>query len=277
MEGKRYRMDKSLKLLVLALLISVNVYAAPPQRQATYTSGEVISSSDVTANENVIYNYLQAGVDTYSDNTIVNADINTAANIQSDKLNLTAINQNIANTGTFANTGNATVTGTLTVSSTVTANSVTYATLPAGAIAMWGTNTAPDGWLICDGTAVSRTTYSGLFAVIGTTYGTGDGSTTFNLPNVKGKNVIGRDSSIAAFDTLAETGGEQTHTMTTAELVAHTHDLSLKSVNSGGTAQIPQDSDGTGATTTDTTASTGSSTAFNVLDPYIILNFIIKY
>jgi microcystin-dependent protein len=54
---------------------------------------------------------------------------------------------------------------------------------PTGVVAMWSGSSAPTGWLECDGSAVSRTTYSGLFAIIGTRYGTGDGSSTFNLPN----------------------------------------------------------------------------------------------
>lgn len=269
-------MDKLIKIVAL-LLIPSFAFAAPPTRQATYTSGEVIASADVTANENAIYNYLQAGVDTYADGTIVNADINSAANIQSDKLNLTSVNQNILNTGTFSNTGNTTVTGTLTVSSTASVNGVTYATLPAGVIVSWGTTTAPNGWLKCDGSAVSRTTYSGLFSVISTTFGAGDGSTTFNLPNIKAKNIIGHDSTNTKFDTMGETGGEETHTLTTTEMPAHTHDLPLRSTNSGGTALTPQDSDGSGASETDTTASTGGGAAHNVLDPYISLTFIIKY
>lgn len=57
---------------------------------------------------------------------------------------------------------------------------------PSGSIMMFGTSTAPDGWMVCDGTAVSRTTYSALFSAIGTTWGAGDGSTTFNLPDSRG-------------------------------------------------------------------------------------------
>lgn len=165
------RIMKKIFVLSLLFLFSSQSFASPPTRQNTYTSGEVISSTEVTANEDAIYNYLQAGVDTFADGTIVNTDINSSANIQSEKLNLTSINQNIANTGTFGNTGNATVTGTLTVTSTATVNGVTYATLPAGVVMAWTTTTAPDGWLLCDGSAVSRTTYSGLFTVISTTYG----------------------------------------------------------------------------------------------------------
>lgn len=110
--------------IALIFLFPSVCQAAPPTRQATYTSGQTILSADVTANENALFNYLQAGVDTFSDGTIVNADISSSANIQSDKLNLTSIAQNIANTGTLTNTGNATVTGTLSVSSTLTAGAI---------------------------------------------------------------------------------------------------------------------------------------------------------
>ena len=94
---------------------------------------------------------------------------------------------------------------------------------PVGEVTMWTTNTAPTGWLVCDGSAISRTTYSGLFAVIGTVYGAGDGSTTFNLPNLKGRVVVGRDSADADWDTLGETRGSKTHTLVASEMPSHTH------------------------------------------------------
>ena len=59
--------------------------------------------------------------------------------------------------------------------------------LPPGLISLFGGTTAPNGWLMCDGSAVSRTTYAALFDVLGTSYGAGDGSTTFNLPNFSDK------------------------------------------------------------------------------------------
>lgn len=71
---------------------------------------------------------------------------------------------------------------------------------------LWFTDTAPSGWLICDGSAVSRTTYADLFAVIGTTYGAGDSSTTFNIPNFKGNTPVGKADS-GEFDTLGNTYG----------------------------------------------------------------------
>jgi hypothetical protein len=87
---------------------------------------------------------------------------------------------------------------------------------PAGAVVMYagGTGTLPAGYLVCDGAAVSRTTYAALFAAIGLTYGSGDGSTTFNLPNFKGRVPVGRDPLDPSFDGMGETGGEKTHVLT---------------------------------------------------------------
>lgn len=82
--------------LLIFVLISSNCYAAAPVRQSSYATNTTILSSDVTNNENVIFNYLQAGVDTYADGSIVNADIASSANIQSDKLNLASIGQSMA-------------------------------------------------------------------------------------------------------------------------------------------------------------------------------------
>lgn len=88
-----------------------------------------------------------------------------------------------------------------------------------GFICMYGGTTAPNGFLVCDGSAVSRTTYSELFSSIGTSYGAGDGSTTFNLPDLTGKVVIGVSSSY----TLGDTGGEESHVLLDTELPAHVH------------------------------------------------------
>lgn len=84
---------------------------------------------------------------------------------------------------------------------------ITGDTLPIGAIVPYGSATAPTNWLVCDGSAVSRTTYAELFAVIGTSFGSGDGSTTFNLPNLKGRVAVGQDTNDTDFDTIGETAG----------------------------------------------------------------------
>ena len=95
---------------------------------------------------------------------------------------------------------------------------VTGDTLPIGAIVPYGSTTAPTNWLVCDGSAISRTTYAELFAVIGTSFGVGDGSTTFNLPNLKGKVAVGQDTNDTDFDTIGEIGGSK-------ELQAHNHEI----------------------------------------------------
>lgn len=80
-------------------------------------------------------------------------------------------------------------------------------TLPIGIILPLSSDTIPEGYLLCDGSEISRTTYSTLFSVIGTTYGAGDGSTTFNIPDLQGKVPVGQDSEDTDFDALGETGG----------------------------------------------------------------------
>lgn len=98
-QSQGYNIVRMALLIVLFLnlvLISGDAIASPPVRQNTYVSDQLISSNDVSANEDVIFNYLQAGVDTYKDNTIVNDDIAASANIQSDKLNLGSIGQLLA-------------------------------------------------------------------------------------------------------------------------------------------------------------------------------------
>lgn len=93
--------------------------------------------------------------------------------------------------------------------------------MEVGCIYMYGGSVAPSGFLLCDGSAVSRTTYSELFSVIGTTYGVGDGSTTFNLPLMEGRVVIGVSGSYA----LGTTGGTESVTLTEEELPAHYHTI----------------------------------------------------
>jgi microcystin-dependent protein len=83
--------------------------------------------------------------------------------------------------------------------------------VPAGAIVDWPGSTAPSGWLLCQGQAVSRTTYAALFAVCGTTFGIGDGSSTFNLPNPKGRVVVGLDAAQTEFNTLGKKAGANSH------------------------------------------------------------------
>ncbi len=100
---------------------------------------------------------------------------------------------------------------------------------PTGVVNAFAGSAAPTGWLLCDGTAVSRATYAALFTLIGTAYGAGDGTTTFNLPNLKGRVPAGRDAAQTEFDVLGETGGAKTHALSIAELASHQHNITAYS------------------------------------------------
>lgn len=149
---------------------------------------------------------------------------------------------------------------------------------PVGSISLFAGTTAPNGWLICDGSAVSRTDYANLFSVIGTTYGTGDGSTTFNIPNLKGKVPVGLDSSDTSFDTIGETGGEKTHTLSIDEMPSHVHQTDkYYNTDQGGNNFYGSNATGSKVTTANGMVAAGGGQAHNNLQPYIVMNYIISY
>ena len=174
----------------------------------------------------------------------------------------------------------------------------------AGQIIMYAGSTAPTGWLLCNGQAVSRTTYATLFTIIGTTYGPGDGSTTFNVPDFRDRVGVG----VGTTYNLNDTGGESTHTLDTTEIPAHTHgsktltgqariqaESALNTVNminsvsgivgrstssSGyytisGRTSINNQYDILTVTATHEHTSVGGSGAHNNMQPYIGINYII--
>ena len=176
---------------------------------------------------------------------------------------------------------------------------------PVGSIIMYGAAAAPTNWLLCDGSAVNRTTYADLFSAIGTTYGAGNGSSTFNVPNLQGVFPAGYDggSSYA----LAATGGATTDTptlsgtnagttLTSSQIPAHTHGGVTTGWPSGswtggtGATQTAIDASGlsvasgsvnlslenTGGGSSHTHTWTGTSSAVDILPPYLVFNYIIK-
>lgn len=94
---------------------------------------------------------------------------------------------------------------------------------PTASITAYAGNTAPNGWLLCQGQAVSRTMYAKLFAIIGTMYGVGDSSTTFNIPDLRSRTIVGLDNNDTDFASSGKAGGEKNHTLTVPELAAHGH------------------------------------------------------
>lgn len=168
------------------------------------------------------------------------------------------------------------------------------ANVPTGAVFPYAGDSAPSGFLLCDGSAVSRTTYSALFAIVGETYGVGDGSTTFNLPDLGGRVPAGKEASATRLtsgvsgvdgETLGATGGSQAmhqhnHGVTDG---GHTHAMNtlLNAVGGAAAGYTLQGSGGGGLTTASATTgisinNAGSGSSQNV-QPTIVLNYVIKH
>ncbi len=151
-------------------------------------------------------------------------------------------------------------------------------TLPIGSIVAFASDTIPNGWLLCDGSVVSRATYSELFNAIGLSY-VEEGyewqdEERFPLPNAKGRTLVGKDSTDTDFNKLGKTSGEKTHTLTVDEIPSHKHSMNFGD-SAGG--------DGSGFVYSSTSGNnnvfmleTGGGQAHNNLQPSLTLNYIIK-
>lgn len=219
-------------LLSVFLLISTNALASPPQRQNVYVPGDLILSSDVSENENVIFNYLQAGVDTIADGSVVNADIASNANIQPEKINLTAISQNIANTGTLSNTGNVTITGNLTVTGSTTTGSLNL--LPTGMIIMWNSTVAsiPSGWELADGTCSSTCPdLRDKFIVGAKQDDSGVAKTNYTGSLTQNGGSVNHTHSVSGNTSAPTTGGDAAGSGSSGSNATHIHTISITSGN----------------------------------------------
>ena len=179
---------------------------------------------------------------------------------------------------TAATTGNIaqfTATGTIEDSGQ-TVSSI----IPAGGIMPYAGTLAPSGWLLCGGQEVSRTANSALFSAIGTTFGSGDGSSTFNVPDLRDRFPLGdKDQGqtdaerVSNFSTeRGSTGGSDEHQLTVAEMPSHSHGLDLDSNYERNGGNTSSDFAGTDTQTGDT----GGDQAHNNMPPFLALNYIIK-
>lgn len=160
-------------------------------------------------------------------------------------------------------------------------------TTPPGIVSPFAGAAAPSGYLLCDGSAVSRAIYDDLFAVIGTTFGAGDGSTTFNVPNLEGRTVFGIDDANLSFDTRGELGGNTSHSHTLSD------DGWARIYVNGTTGDVEMDFVGTAGWTSTRAAATtlagsggnsnpggaeldGATDVASHLPPYMALHYVIK-
>ena len=162
--------------------------------------------------------------------------------------------------------------------------------IPTATIIPWSDSSVPTGFLECNGAAVSRSTYSALFAIISTTYGAGDGATTFNLPDLQDNCCVGKSGTKA----LASTGGANTvtstgnvsgttgnHSLSTAELASHSHpDGAGGRPNAQGNYEkarsVPSSSTGSGTAHSHNMSANFVGDATSVLQPFLTVLYIIK-
>lgn len=161
--------------------------------------------------------------------------------------------------------------------------------VPAGSVIFFASTGAPDGYLQGYGQAVSRSTYDDLFAAIGTAFGSGDGSTTFNLPDCRGRVIAGEDDMGGSSanrltnqsgglngDTLGDTGGAETHTLTVAQVPSLTVSVPYYTTNSSGSTELLT-GDSTATQQDSLSLSTsGGGGAHNNVQPTIVMGCIVK-
>ena len=248
-----------------------------------------------------------ASVNTFTANTLtastltatsITTSILAATDVSTSLLTATSITTSVIDASSITVTGNVSAAEYYGDGSNL--SGVSTDSIPSGAVFPYAGITEPSGYLFCYGQAISRSTYSDLFSAIGTTYGSGDFTTTFNLPDLRGRVVAGQDdmggssanrltgaSGGVNGDVLGAAGGDEGHQLTEAELAAHTHGagsygaaveryeefqptdtvFQIYSTEAGNPYNI---------SITGNSGSTGSGSEHNNVQPTFILNYIIK-
>ena len=237
----------------------------------THTTGDTVKHMIVGTDLQIVHDHFSA-------TTGVHGIAGALAPIASPTFTGTVVLPSTTSIGTVSSTEIGYVDG---VTSAIQTQFNNIASVPTGTLTMFAGASAPTGYLLCDGTAVSRTTYATLFGVISTTYGVGDNSTTFNLPDLRGRAPIGVGTGTGlTARALGATVGTETHTLTAAEIPGHTHSVTLMGSDlSYGTAALQGSA---GGTQTNINAANGGGSnpagggAHNNMQPSLAVNFIIK-
>lgn len=163
------------------------------------------------------------------------------------------------------------------------AESIRNALLPTGSLIAVAMGSAPTGFLLCQGQEVSRTTYATLFSKIGTTFGAGNGTTTFNVPDLRGRVPVGVDEGagrLSANNALGNAAGEQSHVLSVAEMPSHNHEPTIALFQNEGAANGLQGHRGGNGFPWDNIPAPennkGGGGAHNNMQPYQCINWAIK-
>ena len=233
---------------------------------------------------------LTNGAASYTHNSFKNIVVDETVTVGGNAIFKT----NVSVSGNVAVAGNVSVAGNVCASAFYGDGSNLTGGMPTGAIMPYAVTAAPSGYLLCNGAAVSRSTYSALFTVVSSLYGNGDGSSTFNVPDLRGRFMAGYNAATSRLTSgssdmvdgalIANRGGIQAVTITEAQLPAHTHDQgNLHFINGGDASQSGvyavhrSDPNGVSVMIQGSTGATGGGGVHSNIPPVIMVNYVIKH